>query len=483
MGLKRTVISLTRNYWLTTKTALLHDWFLDMRLSSKRIKLLVASSIFVSACSSEQGRSDAEMAATVSEMARTNVMFEEATAASPVASPGTLSAETLRDVVSGNDRFIAAIARYQEAQAGVGIAESGRRPQLTAGLTAGGFVEDSDSGIGTAANVNLVQLISDGGQTAAQIDAASARAFAARAGITVTGNEVVRDAANAWVDVWLYNSRLSLLRSQVSELQPSIALLNQLSASGVINRSTLNSVERQVLDIELEEESVSASLRAAQEQFRKFFGFDPGNVGTPPVLLSENDVFALRTAWQDAPALVAAAAELLAAESDLEATDAAQRPRISLSTGLSSPLSESDGELITLGVTVDYNVFDGGRQSSQVEARDARLRSLRGDFEDTKSSGQADLEAGIARYRSARSSTSLLDEQIEVIRAEAASLESQLSTGQSDIQQFIEAEIRLYQAQVRRLELIAGQRRLEVQLGSQTGRLLQRLEVDVDGRL
>lgn len=443
----------------------------------------MASSILVSACASEPRRSDAEVATAVAEMARVNVMMTDEAVARPAVAPGNMSPETLRIVVAENDRFVAAIARYREAQAGVSVAESGLRPQLTAGLTAGGVVEDSDSQLGAAANVNLVQLLSDGGQTVAQIDAASARAFAAKAAVAVTGNEIGRDAANAWVDVWQFNARLDLLRSQVVKLQPSIDLINQLSASGVVNRSTLKSVERQVLDIQLEEESILASLRAAREQFRKYFGFTPERVGAPPALLSEGDVIALRAAWQDAPVLAAAAAELLAAESDLAAADAGQRPRISLNTGFNSPLAESDREQLTLGVRIDYNVFDGGRQSSQVEAREERLQSLRGDFEDAKSTGQAELEAGIAQYRSIRSSAALIDEQIGVIRAETESLESQLATGQSDIQQFIEAEIRLYQVQVRRLNLIAAQRKLEVELGSQTGRLLQRLQIDVDSLL
>jgi hypothetical protein len=47
----------------------------------------------------------------------------------------------------------------------------------------------------------------------------------------------------------------------------------------------------------------------------------------------------------------------------------------------------------------------------------------------------------------------------------------------------VEAEIRNYRAEARRLQLIAEQRTIEIELGAVTGRLMEKLNLDVEGLL
>lgn len=445
--------------------------------SSSAISLLV----ILGACTADEARTDAEMASMVAEMTRSNVMGLENER--PVQQSENLTINTLRRTVTENQAFAAAVSRYREAQANIGIAQSGRMPQISGSLTSGGIVEGSASNVGAGANLDLVQTLFDGGETAASIDAASARAFGAKAAIDVTGNDVGRAATIAWIDVWQYTSRLDLLNARVSELEPWIGRIEQLIASGIANRSILNEVERQVLDIRLEEESLRAALLASQERFERYFGFRPNRVDTPPRLFSESEVIALRSLWQDAPALAAAAAELVAAENDVSIATATNRPNIGVRVGVDSPLSETSDPSVSAGVVVQYTFYDGGQRAARITSREERLQSLRGDFEDTKRASLAELEAGIAEYQSTMSSLALLDQQIAVSRAERADLETQLGSGQSSVQQVVEAQIRTYQAEARRFALIAAERTLEVELGGQTGRLLSKLQIDVDSLL
>lgn len=440
----------------------------------------LAATILVAACSSDQGYTEVEMSASVAELTRSNVMNVTGAPEREGVRVGEVSTDNVRRLIVSDSSFSAAIARFRSAQAEVGVATSGSRPQVTGSLTAGGIIEGADNRLGAAANLNLVQMVFDGGETAALVDAASARAFAAKAQVAVVGNEVGREALAAWSDVWLYNARIDLLRSRVAELEPWVDRIEQLIASGVANRSVLNAAERQIIDIKLEEESLQASLLAAQERFRKYFGFKPGRVPAPPAVFSEGELLQLRSTWQDAPALIAAAAELVATESDVAASEARMKPRVMLSTGLNSPISRNDEEYITAGIVVEHSFFDGGRRRSQSDAVRERLQSLRGDFEDTKSTGQADLEAGLAQYKSIGSSLNLLNKQIQVSREEADSIRNQLGSGQSNLQQFVEAEIRNYQAQARRLQLLAEQRKIEASLGELTGKLLPQLRVNIE---
>jgi adhesin transport system outer membrane protein len=442
--------------------------------------------LLIGACSTKPPLTDVELATSVAEMTRTNVMAPTAEA-KPSIRPGNISPASLRQVISSNERFAAAVARYRAARANVTVASSAQRPQVTGSVSSGGFVSNSDtssnSGLGAGANVSLVQLIYDGGETAALVDVASARAFGAKAEIAVTGNTIGRDAAIAWIDVWQYNARLSLLNTRIANLQPWISRIEQLISSSIENRSVLKAAERQILDIKLEEESLQAAQRSAQERFKQYFGFMPNQVPAPPNIFTQSEIMAMRPAWQESPALVAAAAELVAAENELAAATARQRPKVVFRTGLDAPLSQEDPQTITAGVVVEHSFFDGGRLSALAEAREEELQSLRGDFEDTKSTGQSSIEASLAQYRSINSSLSLIREQIQVTRSERESIENELGTGQSNIQQFVEAEIRNYRAEARRLQLIAEQRTIEIELGALTGRLMEKLNLDIEGLL
>lgn len=434
------------------------------------------------ACTPDRIRTDAEFETAVAEMSRSDVMTT-AVEPRPNRQPEALTVDTLRRTVTENEGFGAAVSRYREAQANVALAASGQRPRVTGSLTTGGVVENSESNFGAGSNLNIVQTLFDGGETAATIDAASARAFAAKTSIEVTGNDIGRGATVAWIDVWQFNARIDLLNARVAELEPWLSRIEQLIASGIVNRSVLNEVERQILDVRLEEESLRASLLASQERFERYFGFRPDRVPAPPRLFSAGEVVALRNLWQDAPALAAAAAELIAAESDISIATATTRPNVGVRVGVDSPLSDTSDQSVSAGVVVEYTFSDGGQRQAQITAREERLQSLRGDFEDTKRVSLAEVEAGIAQYQSIGSSLSLLDRQIEVTRAERSDLERQLGSGQSSVQQVVEAEIRIYQAEARRLALVASQRTLEVELGSQTGRLLPQLQINVDGIL
>jgi len=390
-------------------------------------------------------------------------------------------ADALRAATLRNDGVTASIARFRQANARVGVAESGRRPQVRGSVTTGGIIEDNNRSLGAFGDISLVQLLFDGGQTAANIDAASARAFAAKADVASTANTVGREAANAWIEVWQYSNQLSLLRTRVAEIEPWIARIERLINTGVVNRNVLAAAERQLLTVQLQEQSIEASLRAANERFRRYYGFTPTRVAEVPVLFSEQDLVSLRNSWQSAPALVATAAELVAAQSDVTAARAESRPNVSLTTGVNAPLTDRSTPRLTAGIQIQHDFFDGGRRSSELQEREERLASLAADFEDTKIASEADLEAALARYRATRSSLSVIGQQIEVIRQENESLASQLSSGQANVQELVEAEIRLYQAQSQRIELIATQRRLEMEITALTGRLSERLQIDVDG--
>lgn len=457
-------------------------------MTSARPALLLLIGVAVGGCAGLSDRLDDEtLQASIAQMAVSDVTRPDALVDQErrlAARPDDGYRDALRKAVLRSDSLQASVRELRSSQATIRIARSALLPQLTGSATAGAVVERNASNrTGAAADLSVSQLLFDGGATAAQIDATTARAYAAQAGVLIAGNEAAEEAARAWVDVWHFNARLSLLRARVAEVDGIRATLEQMISNGFIDRASLAAAERQVLDIRLEEEQLQASLRSAQTRFNRLLGYTPGGVSAPQSLLARGEPDAFRTLWRDAPELVVGAANLIALERDLQSAQAGTRPTVAVRAGVTSPLSSSDNPNMTVGLTLQHRFGDGGRRAAEIEALQERLAGGRLEFEDGKAEAEAELEANLSLYRSLINGRSTLARQIEVIERENSTLRSQLASGQATLNQVVEGEVRYYRARARQLELAADLARLEIGMMARTGVLTQRLGLDLDSLL
>ena len=150
----------------------------------------------------------------MSEALSSELAAASAATAEPVAlSDGFLSA--LVQAVEMNAGYRAALAQEREAASRSGVAESVRRPQLSADANLGGLRKFGAAGkttTGISGGISLSQLIYDGGESTAAVNRATAEAIGARAERVVQANTLALDAAQAWIDIWQFDERLRLLR-------------------------------------------------------------------------------------------------------------------------------------------------------------------------------------------------------------------------------------------------------------------------------
>lgn len=394
--------------------------------------------------------------------------------------------EALRTAVLENPEFIASVRRYKGADAGIRVVQSAMRPQFSTSLTAGGITERGRSGVTTAAgaDVTLSQLIFDGGQTRADIAGATAEAYAARANIAVAGNEVGQAAAQAWIDLWQVNAQIALLNERISEVSPLIERIERLIASGIVDRASLAAAQRQFLDLKLEEERFQSELSTARDRFNRYYGDRPRSIPAPKRLFTNSEISGMSNSWQDSPALIAAAAELIAAERAVDAAEAQLRPRVNLRAGVNSPLqSSSNRENATLGINLEHVFGDGGRRKAEIERRTEQLQAGRSAFEDTKESTLVEVENVLADHQSLRETISILESQIRELDTERNTLRSQITSGQADIRQIVETEVIYYRARARLIGVRGELTSLEVIMASLTGQLIDKLAIDVDALL
>jgi outer membrane protein TolC len=453
--------------------------------SSHIVVVSVASLALLVGCESGDALSSEELEASVASMTRSDVTWspDEGVGAREVVDRSQGYATALRSAILENQEFAASVRRYRSAAARIRVAQSGTRPQITSNATAGGIFEGGDisgTSTGAAGEINLSQLIYDGGQTRANIAGATAQAFAARANIAVAGNEVGRNAARAWIDLWEADAQIVLVEERLNEIGPFLDRLERLVANGIVNRALLAAAERQFLDLKLEEEDLQAALRDAQERFNRYYGERPRSIPAPQRLFSDTELAQTANTWPDSPALIAAAGELIAAERAVDAAQAEMRPTVSLRTGGNSPLGQAEEPDFNVGVVLQYTLGDGGRRKAEIERLEEQLEAGRATFEDTKSATRVEVETSLSRHRALRSNIPILEEQIRQLDVERSTLRSQITSGQSDFRRLIEAEILYYRARARLIGVRGLLAVLEITMTSTTGQLVDKLGININ---
>ena len=407
--------------------------------------------------------------------------FELASTSAEAAEHVALSdgfAAAVARAVDSNSGYRAAVAQEREAASQVGVAESVRRPQMSADANIGGIREFDSAGgsmTGIYVGISLSQLIYDGGEATAAINRATAEALSARAQRVVQANTLALEVARAWIDVWQFEERIRLLRSRTSEMDTIVGQIERMAANGFVDRAALDSARRQIVDVQLEETRLLTSLADAKVRFRQHFRQTPGRLSWPAEIITPEVARSQANAWQNAPSLEARAASVIAARHGVAEAEAAFRPRIRLQTGLRTPMDTEDPASGTLGLGFGYSFFDGRRRVHQLEVAIARRAAVENQLQEERTTLEAELAAAMAGLSGIERSMPLVAEQIRLSASEAETSRSQISTGQSTLRQLVEAEVENYRAQDRQLAMRAERKMLLLTIAARTGELGRRI--------
>lgn len=373
-----------------------------------------------------------------------------------------------------NAGYLSAISFEREALSQTGVSRSVRRPQLTGGANLGAVREYSSpqsTTSGVAGGLNVSQLVYDGGASASAVNRATALALSAQANRLAQGNEVVLSAARAWIDFWHYSERLRLMHHRTSEMALLVEQIERMASNGLLDRASLESARRQIVEIELEEARLQASLAEARVLFQRFFTVAPTNVPRPQELVSADQARSLAQDWRNAPVLKRQAAEMLAAQAAVGEAEAAFRPRARVQAGARSPLERGESTDLSLGLAVEYVFGDGGRRQSQLDTAQSRYEAMVAQLSDAQTNLEAELEATLTRLALIERSIPLLQEKLRLSHSEAETARSQLLTGQSNLRQLVEAEIEMYRAQDQQIAIEAERQILLLTIAARTGAL------------
>lgn len=335
-------------------------------------------------------------------------------AGSPAAFAETIKG-ALAKAYENNSSLNSARAGVRVTDEGVAIAKSGYRPTITGNASANYASSTGGGRITTGSfGVTIQQSLFDGFRTKNSVASAKSQVYAQRENLRNTEQNILFDAASAYMDVIRDRQIAALRKSNLNFLQEQVRAAQARFEVGEGTRTD-------VAQANASRAAAIAQLNAAQAQakssaavYRQVVGEDPGKLqAASPVskLLPKSLDQASQVAASEHPAIKANLYVVDASDFGVKVAEGALLPtlgaqasveRQSRSTSPESP-GDSTGNSASVGLQLTVPIYQGGRASATVRQEKERL-------------GQARIETDVARDQVRAAVTSAWT-QLEAARA------------------------------------------------------------------
>ena len=329
------------------------------------------------------------------------------TAGSAFAATQTLE-QVLTLAYENNPALQAARAKLQATDEQVSQALSGWRPSVEATAEGGKSWQKNsgDAGLPHSSQsvprnlgVNVTQPIFSGFRTIAGVRGAEATVLAQRAALVEAEQQLLLDAATAYIDVVQDQSILEMNRNNEQALRRMLAEVTDRRRIGELKRTDVNQAESRLniaVAARLQAENDLASRRAA---FKRLVGDMPGTLAAPTLALDEvkdgAEVVAL--AEKQNPSLLAAGYAQDAARADVTAAEGALLPEVSLVGRVSRGWEQSAAlpdrqDDATIIARVTLPLYKAGSDYSKTRAAKQTVTQRRLEREDALHKAQEEAE-------------------------------------------------------------------------------------------
>jgi outer membrane protein len=387
-----------------------------------------------------------------------------------------------------NSELNAARAGVRVTDEGVAIAKSGYRPTIvgqgSVDYTSTRMVSPGNSTTNLTTGsfgVQIQQTLFDGFQTKNNVAAAEARVRASNESLRNTEQNVLFNAASAYMDV-IRDRQIATLRERNLQF-----LVEQVRAA----RSRFEVGEGTRTDVAQAEAGRSAAvaqLSAARAQalssaatYRQIIGDEPGKLASPgpakglPKSMDE----ATAVAATQHPAILATEHLVDAAGFVVKSTEGALLPQVSASAGVSrsyrntSPGALSDGTYnsATIGATLTVPIYQGGRVSAQVRQSKESLGQARIQVDVSRDQVRAAVTSAWTMYQAAQESVGATRELVSAAQLALNGVIEERNVGQRTTLDVLNAQADVIAAQI---NLVSAERDVIVAsyaILSATGRL------------
>lgn len=292
-----------------------------------------------------------------------------------------------------NSELNSARAGVRVTDEGVAIAKSGFRPTVAATGSLN-YANQSGTDIRTGSfGVQINQTIFDGFQTLNNVRSAEARVRASNEALRNTEQNILFNAASAYMDV-IRDRQIAVLR------QRNLAFLEEQVRAARSRFEVGEGTRTDVAQADASQAAAMAQLSAARAQaessaavYRQIIGTDPGKLDAAsplrkPIPGGVGEAISIATA--EHPAVRASEHIVDAAGFTVKSAEGALLPGVSASAGVSTsyrdaspsnPLTDGNSTAATIGATLTIPLYQGGRAAAVVRQQKESLGQARIDVD------------------------------------------------------------------------------------------------------
>jgi adhesin transport system outer membrane protein len=338
------------------------------------------------------------------------------------------------------------------------------------------------------AEVNLSQLIFDGGAASGQVRRFQARAEGAGDQVANAAESAGLRVAQAYLDVIRLRELIAIALDNEKRHRETLSQVSRLADVGQGRRADAHQAEARYALAQASLTQLRGQLAQAQAAFAHLTGQAPGalaDAGSFQAQLPATLDAALSLALDAHPAIRAAQKDLLAAQADRESQRSRfESPRLALEVG-SSANHDLDG---IRGTNADryamlrlrYNLFRGGIDASRTSEAAARVDEALANLGKARNDTERDLRQAWQGLGEDRNRLPQLERYAAASAQVVASYRLQFSIGQRTLLDVLNAENELFSAKSSHYTGVHTVTIGELRVLSTMGKLLETLGVDLN---
>lgn len=291
-------------------------------------------------------------------------------------------------------------------------------------------------------------------------ESARAEVAASEFGQRATLITLLGDVARNYIDVRGYQRRLAITRENIKAQAAALAIANDRFTNGLSSDLDVQQAATLLATTRAEVPALETALKASIHRLGVLLGQPPGTLlaelsqtgpvpAAPPVVpVGLPSELLLRR-----PDVQRAERRLSAATANIGVARADLFPKFYL-TGLGGfqGISASDwftpgSQFWSVGPTVQWRIFDGGRIRANVRVQDARQEQALATYEQTTLKAFEDVENGLVAYANEQIRRRTLEDAVASSRKSLALANKLYTNGLTDFINVLEAERSFYQAE------------------------------------
>ncbi|GLQ33873.1 transporter [Amylibacter marinus] len=350
-------------------------------------------------------------------------------------------------------------------------ARAGLRPSANGSYSANATHSHSSStsgsftkGFSQTVQLQVSQLIYDGGRVLGGINAAELALLAGRENLVAAEQQVLLNAITSFMDVRAAQATLNLAENNIRVLEEQVRASQDRFEVGEVTRTDVSQTQARLAAAISGRETSRAALQGQIANYVANVGEQPHSLMTPaahpalPKTLAEAE----RRALIDHPRVTAAQFSVLAAEEDLKV---AQKNRIPTVTGvvtgsigdtsdLSGNFSSPDSS-VSVGLNASIPLYQGGTLSSARRSAAASLETEQRQLQQAIATTKANLRTAYYNWEAAKAAITARQQQIRASKIAFEGVSEEAKVGARTTLDVLDAEQDLLSA---RSELVTALR-------------------------